>query len=520
MIIVTLDLCKSKEFFAKNRHRPDVRRKTLSQLLARSATVFPNSDKHYPDGSRYATQGDCVYYILGDATIAVRCTIDFLREWASMSEHLPDCRAIIDDGPLDESTHASRTDLISSAFDNISVIEKHYGPGEIGVTDAVANMTDGSLVNFIRQQETVTSGARIVSWLANYENPRLLHDSSLVHALFVASSNSTTVRDRTYEAIIVECVMERVDGKASPQQLHDALKEKQCPTISDDYLIELVTKSDYLDDKQGFVELSAAAEVTLNTIRKNFGQSRDSFVRSVAERFSGRIGVTSEVIRTKLDIPDLLERYICAVFLELRFMASYLVATDQVFDSDSKFSDFDYILIQGIGRKIALTNEEFLFVKRAFLDSIGDALTAANAYVASVFHNVLMLYYLNRNERYVHDQVATLKKKKIYLDTNALYAYMCRASEHHNLVTYALQKLAVMDIWPIVFDRSVKEYNNSLASVATMVGSARPTDWHLNMLRGFCKNSRTILPHITIIWLIVSICIEYHPETETRQMTL
>ena len=477
MTIVKLDLCGSKNFFETHRHRRDIRRDTLSQLIDRSAAIFPDSLKHYPNGSRYATQGDCVYYILADPTVAVRCTIDFLREWASMSEIIPDCRAVIDTGPIEETTHGARTELISPAFENISVIEKHYGPGEIGVTDVVVKATDRSLVNFIRRQETpVTSERRTISWLANYENPRLLGDSSLVHALFVASKNSTTVRDRTYEAVIVECVMERVDGKASPQQIQEAIKEKQCPTISDDQISEIVQKSDYLDDHQDYVELSSAADDTLNTIRSNFETSRDSFVRSVAERFSEQIGVTPEVIQSRLDIAELLERYICAVFLELRFMASYMVATHHVFDSESSLSDFDYILVQRIGKKIARSNEEFIFVKRAFLDSIREALTSSNAYVASVFHNVLMLYYLNRNERYIHEQIATIKKKLIYLDTNTLYAYMCRASEHHSLVDYALQKLKIMGVKLIVFDQSVREYNNSLASVVTIAGRAR-TDW-------------------------------------------
>lgn len=477
MTIVKLDLCGSKNFFERHRHRRHVRRDTLSQLLDRSAAIFPNSQAQYPNGSRYATQGDCVYYILDDPTVAVRCTIDFLREWASMSEVLPDCRAVIDTGLIEENSHGARTDLISPAFDNISVIEKHYGPGEIGVTDLVARATDRSLVNFIRRKETpVTSERRTISWLANYENPRLLHDSSLVHALFVASKNSATVRDRTYEAVIVECVMDRIDGRASPQQIQDALEEKQCPTISDDKLREIVQESDYLDHQQDYIGLSPAAGDRLNTIRSNLQDSRDSFVRGVAERFSARIGVTPEVIQSRLDIAELLERYICAVFLELRFMASYLVATQHVFDSDSSFSDFDYILVQRIGKKLAHSNEEFLFFKRAFLDSIREALTSSNAYVASVFHNVLMLYYLNRNERYIHDQIATIRKKQIYLDTNTLYAYMCRASEHHSLVDYALQKLGAMGVKPIVFDQSVREYNNSLASVATIAGRAR-TDW-------------------------------------------
>ena len=477
MTIVKLDLCGSKNFFYQHRHRVGIRRDTLSQLIDTSAPIFPNSHEHYPHGSRYATQGDCVYYILEDPTVAVRCTIDFLREWESTSESLPDCRAVIDTGPIEETTHGARTELISSAFDNISVIEPLYGPGEIGVTDPVVTGTARSLVNFIRRQETpVTSKHRIISWLANYENPRLVRDSSLVHALFVASSNSTTVRERTYEAVIVECVMERVDGRASPQQIKDAIKEKQCPTISDDQLSEIVHKSEYLDDHQDYVELSPEADDTLNTIRDKFQDSRDSFVRGVAERFSKRIGVTPEVIQSRLDIAELLERYICAVFLELRFMAAYLVATHHVFDSDSSFSDFDYILVQRIGKKLVRSNEEFLFFKRAFLDSIREALTAANAYVASVFHNVLMLYYLNRNERYIHEQIATIRTKRIYLDTNTLYAYMCRASEHHNLVEYALQKLKVMGVKPIVFDRSVREYNESLASVAIIAERARP-DW-------------------------------------------
>ena len=85
-----------------------------------------------------------------------------------------------------------------------------------------------------------------------------------------------------------------------------------------------------------------------------------------------------------------------------------------------------------------------------------------------------MLYYLNRNERYIHEQIATIRTKQIYLDTNTLYAYMCRASEHHSLVAYVVHKLNGMGVMPIVFDQSVREYNDALASVAISAGHGRP----------------------------------------------
>ena len=63
-----------------------------------------------------------------------------------MSEILPDCRAVIDSGLIDESALGARTELISPAFENISVIEPLYAPGEIAVTDPVATRTDRALV--------------------------------------------------------------------------------------------------------------------------------------------------------------------------------------------------------------------------------------------------------------------------------------------------------------------------------------------------------------------------------------
>ena len=472
MTIVKLDLCGSKRFFDQHRHRANIRQKTLAKLTQASTEIFPNGHMRYPMGSLYATQGDCVYYILADPTTAVRCTIDFLRKWEALTDALPDCRAVVDAGVVGESPLGDRTELTSSAFENISVIEAHYGAGEIGVTERVKTATNPSLVNFIgRRETTITEHRSVTSWIANYENPRLLSDSSLVHALFVASPKSTTVRARTYEALIVECVMETAGRRASLTQIQEAIREKQCPVIDVPQLNDIVNESEHLVSDGNYVELAPIAEGSFETIRRNFQRSRDSFVKRVAERFADRIKLRPEVIETRLDIAALLERYICAVFLEFRSMAAYMVNTVRVIDDLS--SDFDHIIVQALGKSFARSDEKFMFFKRAFLDSIKEAIDKESVYVASVFHNVLMLYYLNRNERYIHEQVATIRTKRIYFDTNTLYAYMCHSSEHHSLVAYCVEKLGVMGVRPIVFDRSVQEYNESISSVAANVGQMK-----------------------------------------------
>jgi len=85
-------------------------------------------------------------------------------------------------------------------------------------------------------------------------------------------------------------------------------------------------------------------------------------------------------------------------------------------------------------------------------------------YIASIFHNVLLLYYLNRNSRLSRGQLAAVKEKEIYLDTNTFYALTCRASNFHRILVFTFTRLRKLGSSVFLFDKSLIEYLESLES--------------------------------------------------------
>ncbi len=466
--VIKIDLCGSKKYYEKNKYsEPNITQITLDKLLSVVKEIFPYSNLDFPKGSLYARQGDCVYIILDKATIALRSSIEFMKKWFSILPSLPDCRAIIDYGEISIDDSRPRIELISECFENISVIEKSYGAGEIGVTEALKNNSDNTLVQFIKKKKIdITEGRFVNVFQANYEDPRLFQDSSLIHSLFVASSDTSNAREMAIEALILECLIERINKPISLIDLNYWLKYKNCPQIDQLLIDGIIQKSKYIskDKENNIVFKSSDTIKELNVIKEDFEAQRDDTIKKIALYLSDGLGLDTSIVNKELNLTDLVEKYLCAVFLEIRFMANYFKSTQLLFEKLSSDEDFDYIIKSHLSNSNSIGIEQFALLKKLFLDALTNVATKNNKYIASIFHNILMIYYLNRSEKYIHSQLEIMKQKEIYIDTNVLYSIKCKYSQYHDMLTYIIDNLNRLGAQIFVFEKSVAEYNDSLTT--------------------------------------------------------
>ena len=189
LTIVKIDICKSKRYAAnQEKVNPSVRKDALEKLLAVSCACLPGEDKAYPEGSHYKAEGDAVYYVVEKPTVGLRAAIEFMQSWyhQGLSEY-PDCRVLLDRGPIDEIEAAGKVELTSRAFENLAVMEKLVGDGKVYLTRAVLDSCDQTMVkfSFFRDFAPIDGEILKVYW-ADFLDPRTVADSGLVHALFVA----------------------------------------------------------------------------------------------------------------------------------------------------------------------------------------------------------------------------------------------------------------------------------------------------------------------------------------------
>ncbi|NUM42632.1 MAG: hypothetical protein HUU45_13485 [Leptospiraceae bacterium] len=465
--VVRIDLCGSKSYFDRYGENNETSRVSLLQELIKTVKeIYPHADKSFPEGSLYNSQGDSVSIILDKPTVAVRATIEFMKIWSSKLNTLPDCRTVIDYGEIQTVGVGIRSDLVGTVFENLSAIEKLYSDGQIGVTESVISQSDRTIVQYTNERAVSISNERKIKiWLANYENPRVIEDSSLVHALFIADPSGDEVRIRTFEALIIECIVENGFSDIKLESVNSYFRRKNCPVPEKTTIEEILKKSKFLKRNKDFISLREETYERIGDIRKEFQNARQDAIDKVTNAFSSKLGVSKEILAQKLSIQNLIEEYLCAVFLEIRMMANYFRSTNSLFQRLSDSNEFDYIIfknLEGLIAKQGKNKEQYGLIKTIFVKSLVELAEQQNKYIAAVFHNVLSLYYLNRNSRYAHGQLSKIREKEIFLDTNSLYAYLCEASNYYSLLHYSLEKLTSMGARIKLFDKSLEEYNESL----------------------------------------------------------
>jgi len=465
--VIKIDLCGSKKFVDETSgEKNSIRKNTLKLLVEKVKEVFPYASSAYPEGSLYSAQGDCVYIILEKPTVALRATIEFMKHWYGVLDTSPDCRAVIDYGDLDDTFEIGRLELVGEPFENISVMEKLYQHGEIGCTSELKKNVDETLVQFMNPRSVnITLKRNKTSWRVNYENPRLVNDSSLVHALFISSLAGDDIRNKSFEVILIECIVENAWKSLSIEDLSSWFKKRNIPDPGYPKIRDICNSSNHLSlDEQDRISVNESKIEVINSAKKVFEESRKKALNYIAVKLGHDLGVDGAMLTNKINLDNLVEEYLSAIFLEIRIMANYFRSTQTVFEKLSTANEFDSIIKKHIGVIVSSDLEMFTIAKNSFVNSLMALSKKNNVYLAAIFHNVLMLYYLNRNSKFAHAQLKQIRKKSIYLDTNTFYALRCRSSSFHEMLSFSISKMREMNANINIFDKSISEYNDSINS--------------------------------------------------------
>jgi hypothetical protein len=308
-----------------------------------------------------------------------------------------------------------------------------------------------------------------------FEDPRTLRDSSLIHAFFVAHPAAQSVRIRLIELFLVEYMMEN-GSLIAIDHFETWLDQHHYPALSPAMVVDTLASSEYFYRP---AEASFAYALRAET-REDIEAERISYTRSQTEcielvKTSLREVTDSEAPVELTNLLPLVDEYLSAVFFEIRLMANYLRRTDQVFESSTQtLRKFDHI----INRRLKGLSEGATDIWRtSFIRGLKRAAELKNAYVATIFHNVLATYYLNRSQRTARYQRDRLKGRTLYVDTNVLYAARVGASSHHEISMYLLAQLGDLGFGLRVFPFSIREYEDSLRSVDRAFHNGVPEPW-------------------------------------------
>jgi len=279
--IIKIDLCGSKDYVDEHKnYEGNIREKLLNELSQFVKGIYPYSDKIYPEGCIYSAQGDCIYIILDRPTVAVRNTIEFMKGWYSNVPALPDCRAVIDYGVINESEDIGKLELLGEPLENTTKMEKHFNAGEIGVTDKVIDKSDNTIVQYIRPIEIdITKSRKINTYIANYEDPRLIQYSSLAHALFIADPPGANIRDKAFEAFLIEAILEKGETGLSLDLFKNWLHNRNIPEPSPFQLERIVDNSKFIDcDDNDIYCYKPSINKKIESVQESFISSQNNAI--------------------------------------------------------------------------------------------------------------------------------------------------------------------------------------------------------------------------------------------------
>jgi hypothetical protein len=462
--VVKIDLCKSKAFAAqKERNDPSVRTRTLDRLAAIAENCFPDGNIRYPQGTMYKADGDALWYIISRSAVALRGAIEFMQLWFQEAlAGLPECRVFLDRGDIDSAVIAGGTELTGAVFENISVFEKGLPEGRVFLTRSVLEDTDPTMTKFSFVNTFVPRpGQTLELHSVDFLDPRTVPDSTLVHTLFVAHPAAAGARERVFELILLDFYGSTTGPTSLDAFITWAIERHYSipPRVT---LVSVANRSRYLTNvRPGEYEMPCDARAAITEARNIFVQAQNECLSSVAK---GIQAVTSQADATEgVNLPVLVEDYLCAVFAEIRMMANYFRATETLFESGPEtFGRYDYILQRQLDPRRLRYFEDW---RRGFLTGLQDSAVASNVYIASVFHNVLATYYLNRAPVSAAWQVERLASRQIFLDTNVLYSRMVPAAHYHAMVSYFIDRLVSLGVKTRIFPITLLEYEESLAWV-------------------------------------------------------
>lgn len=464
-----------------SRNQPLTKEAVLDAIDQISLSAFPDSAEAYPKGTKYRPIGEANkrYYVLSRPSAALRAAIELMQKWHEKTvDGFPDCRVILDTGQIIEQKHDTNTALAGTPFSNLSFLEKDLPTGKIYITEAAAASCDRTMARFARHSSfQPQKGLRLSLFEVIFDDPRTVDDSALIHALFIAMPEAKEARERLFELFIVEYCIQQ----GSIEEISEFTRwcgAKHYPLLPRNEIIEILTNSqlfertglDKPDNGIAGYRLTEAAAEQIDLAKLEFQIAREECVSDVSNSIIAATGSKESV--AGLDLPTILDEYLSAIFLEIRLLANYFRRGYEIFENTTgAFERFDYLIKQ------YLPEGERKFIepwRRGFVLGLKKASENANLYIASVFHNVLATYYLNRRTSTSPYQEKRLRERTVYIDTNVLYALRVPASNYHEFVKQLVANLTRLGVRVKVFPFTIDEYEASLCQVERLFTDRGP----------------------------------------------
>ncbi len=432
-----------------------------------AATIFPDGDQPFPQGSRLESVGTDGF-VLRKPSVAIRSSIEFMQAWhAQVQTGFPDCRIVIGDGHVEDIAKWRFSEIRDDKIGELPI-------GSLYVSEAVVDAADRTMATFSTVTLKGQPGSRM--FRAEFEDPRTVRDSGLIHAFFVAHPAAQSVRRRLIELFLVEFALEHKQI-TSLRDVSNWLREHNYPALSHSLILETLSSSEYfeqaIETQDSAYKLRPETCLQIAAEQLKYSQSKAECINIVQDTLKESTG-TEHAIEVA-DLEPLIEEYLSAIFLEIRLMANYLRRTEQVFEGGAQtLSKFDHIInrrLKGLSEGASNT------WRTSFIRGLKRAAESKNTYVAALFHNVLATYYLNRSPRSAQYQRDRLKDRKLFIDTNVLYAARVPASGYNDIVVYLLSQLASLGFDLRIFPFSIDEYETALRNVDHALHDGVPEPW-------------------------------------------
>jgi len=471
-----------------------------------AASAFPDGGVHFPQGSLVQSQNGPLYFAVKKPSVALRAAIEFMQGWHAFTlKNYPDCRILIAQGTFHDA-EGGRIPVISEPS------YSHLPTGAIYVAEAVADAVDPTMAIFTLASQAGDRSSRL--FRVEFEDPRTVRDSSLIHAFFVAHPSAHSVRLRLVELFVVEYMLDK-GTLNSILELEAWLKERKYPEVSPTVIGDILDSSDRFqvvqEGKGRRYQLNEDSLKQIEAERSSYDLAKRECAEIVGAALRELTGDAAALELT--DLPILIEEYLSAVFLEVRLMANYIRRTDRIFDTATQtLRKYDYV----VNRKLrGLSDTASEAWRTAFVRGLKRAAETRNTYVAAIFHNVLATYYLNRSRTAARYQRERLKGRTVYVDTNVLYAARVRASNYHEVSRYLLDHLRELGFEIRVYPFSIREYESSLRAVDRGFRDGLPAPW-------IVENNPWIYQEFKLnreVYLTFSACREVHSIAKNDEFT-
>jgi hypothetical protein len=421
--------------------------------------VFPYGTETYPTGSFVSSELPNLSFALKKGSVAIRHAVQAIQLWETQRQPTdPDIAIAID---LVKDSDVSNL-INRSTLESYYTIREHtpIRPGVVVASRQLTQDIDKSMMRFRWAQKIGENEYYYVDFL----NPATIDDSSIAHALFIAQPDSASVRNRAVELLLVDYCVENGSIRAF-SHLSRWAHDKSYPLPPESALKEILRLSAFFesDDTAGAEakawQLTEWANTLVQTSRSEYARAKEECVSTV--RAEARKDPFLLNCANGVDWDSLIDTYLGAVFSEIRMMANYFRSTQEFFSAGKeRFEKFDYIVKRAVNDACDKP-DAWLAARTALLRGLTQSSMEENVYIASVFHNVLATYYLNRQSGTAAYQLELLKKRQVYFDTNVLYS-LVPASNFYEVTSYVREKLRSLGIQIKLYPFTVREYEESL----------------------------------------------------------